>query len=207
MNILKKSLLALALTGMSSFALAAPIGIGLATADIKVTATGSIVTTACKIEAAAVAAKLPKVSTAILTASTLSATTDFDIAVTACAPTQLDVTIVAESVEGNYMLNQLAGATKGEGAALGVAMRRITSATATKAQIDALTYTNFALGTPTGVTATTYAGNDKTPGNADDVARGKIYMRVGYVKDPTNPAPTAKAGNFSTKFVIRANYK
>lgn len=203
MNILKKSLLALALTGMSSFALAA-VKIGAANSDIKITATGSLVTTACEIDNTAKNLKMPKVSTAVL-GTVLAAPVNFEMAVTKCDAQQLDVSIVDATLKGKFLSNTAVGATAGEGAVANVAIRNVQAAS-TAGQIAIMAYTAYTdLSTVAGSTKTIVAGvPDVAAPTEDQKARGKIYMQLGYIKDG---AVAGKAGNFTTKFSVRVNYK
>lgn len=208
MNIIKKSLVGLILTSLSTFALAVPVG--GSTSKFKVTVNGSVVTTTCDVVATAKTVALPKVSTAALHATNLAGTGTFEVPVTGCDAEHLKLTIEATKLKGKFMDNELTTAAASAGALLNVAFKNVAKTSAASA-IAGMTYTPFTdLSTATGKVKTVYAGSPTVaagapPLTADQEARGKIYMQVGFVKDP-DTAVTAKAGTFRTTFTVKVDY-
>lgn len=208
MNIFKKSLVGLILAGLSSFALAVPVG--GSTSNFKVTVNGSVVTTTCDITATAKTLTLPKVSTAALHASNLSGTGTFEVPVTGCDAERLQLTVEATKLKGKFMDNEITTAAASKGALLNVAFKNVAK-TSTATAIAAMNYTVFTnLSTAAGKVKTVFAGAPTVSPpavlSADQKARGKIYMQVGFVKDP-DATVTAKAGTFKTTFIVKVDYK
>lgn len=215
-EILKKSLLALTLTGLTgltSSAFAASVNLGLSTADIKTTVNGNVITGTCEITTGPKIVALPKVSTGAITASAANAligATPFELEITKCDPTELEVEIIGQQLDGKYLKNEAdpgaSGANKGaEGVALNIAIKSLAKTVTTAAAVSTTTYTPYTgLDTATTRKKVTYAGlMDTASTDADKKALGKIYLQAGLVKTTT----AATAGKVTSNFIIKVNYK
>lgn len=212
-EILKKSLLALTLTGLTgltSSAFAASVNLGLSTADITTTVNGNVILGTCEITTGPKTVTLPKVSTGAIdasTATTLVGATPFELEITKCEPTNLNVEIVGSQFVGKFLKNEATGSTAAEGVAVNVGIKPLQKTTTT-ANFPA-TYTLYSdlSSATTGRVKTTFAGL-KDPASAsltdDDKLRGKIYLQAGLVKESTTA--TLKAGIVKSVFTVRVSY-
>lgn len=212
-EILKKSLLALTLTGLTgltSSAFAASVNLGLSTADITTTVNGNVILGTCEITTGQKTVNLPKVSTGAIdaaTATTLVGATPFELEITKCEPTDLNVEIIGSHFVGKFLKNEAAGATAAKGVAVNVGIKPLQKATTT-ANFPA-TYTLYSdLSSATNRVKSTFAGlKDPTSASLtdDDKLKGKIYLQVGLVKESTTA--TVEAGLVKSVFTVRVSYK